>query len=438
MPDIARDYGGTGLRSMSWVLNAYAIVFAALLVTLGRTADRVGLRRGFVLGVVVFTAGSVACALSPGIGWLVASRVIQAVGAAALIPTSLALLVATTPPARRSGAVRAWSAMGAVAAALGPVIGGLLTEIDWRWVFIINVPIGVAAVVAAVRVLPEIRGDRAGPLPDVFGAVLLTVAVGAVAMGLVQSDAWGWTSAGVSGSFAVAAVAGGWFVARSRSHPSPIVELPLLRVPAFGRPTVVALLFSVGFLAMILSAALWTQTVWGYSALRTGLAIAPGPLMVPLLAVAAGPLVRRVGAGPVAAVGNLLLGAGVLWWVVRVDVTPHYVTDFLPGLVVGGAGVGLALPTLIAAATTALPAPRLATGSGVLNMARQIGAVLGVAMLVSVLGQPASPAAALDAFRDGWVAIVLTCVVAAIGAAFVRRETPASATARGHAATAVH
>jgi EmrB/QacA subfamily drug resistance transporter len=425
MPDIARDYAGTPLSSLSWVLNAYAIVFAALLVVLGRLADRGGLRLGFTLGVAVFTAGSVACALSPGIGWLIASRVVQAVGAAVLIPTSLALLLATTPVARRSGVVRAWSAIGGVAAALGPVVGGLLTEINWRWVFIINVPIGLAALVASFRVLPEIRGDRSEPLPDLLGAALLTVAIGAVALGLVQADEWGWTSTGVLGSFAVAIILGAWFVARSRSHPSPVVELPLLRVPAFSLPTIATLLFTVAFLAMIFSAALWAQNVWGYSALKTGLALAPGPLMVPLLAVGAGPVVKRVGAGPVAAVGNVLLGLGVLWWVVAVEAKPDYSADFLPGLIVGGIGVGLALPTLIAAATTALPPQRLATGSGVLNMARQIGAVLGVAMLVSVLGRPASPAAAVDAFRAGWTAIVIVCGVAAVAALTIRRERPA-------------
>ncbi|MDT4986517.1 MAG: hypothetical protein QOI74_611 [Micromonosporaceae bacterium] len=428
MPDIGRDYHGASLSSLSWVLNAYAIVFAALLVVLGRMADRSGLRRGFILGLAVFTGGSVLCALAPGIGWLITARVIQAAGAAVLIPTSLALLLATTQPARRSAVVRAWSAMGGVAAALGPVIGGLLTQIDWRWVFIINVPVGVAALIASVRVLPEIRGEKSEPLPDVLGAALLTAAIGALALGLVQADVWGWTSVGVLSCFAATLILGGWFISRSRTHPSPIVELPLLRLPSFGRPTIATLLFTVAFLAMIFSAALWAQNVWGYSALRTGLAMAPGPLMVPVLAISAGPLVKRIGAGPVAALGNLLLGAGVLWWVLAVDPTPNYAVGFLPGLIIGGIGVGLALPTLIAAATTSLPPQRLATASGIINMARQVGAVLGVAMLVSILGSPATPAAAVDAFRRGWVAIVVVCAIAAVAAIAIRRVAPAPVT----------
>jgi EmrB/QacA subfamily drug resistance transporter len=425
MPDIGRDYHGASLSSLSWVLNAYAIVFAALLVVLGRIADRSGLKRGFILGLAVFTGGSILCALAPGIGWLITARVIQAAGAAVLIPTSLALLLATTQPARRSGVVRAWSATGGVAAALGPVIGGLLTQIDWRWVFIINVPVGIAALIASFRVLPEIRGEKSEPLPDILGAALLTAAIGALALGLVQADVWGWTSVGVLGCFAGALVLGGWFIARSRAHPSPIVELPLLRLPSFGRPTIATLLFTVAFLAMIFSAALWAQNVWGYSALKTGLAMAPGPLMVPVLAISAGPVVKRIGAGPVAALGNLLLGAGVLWWVLAVDASPNYAVGFLPGLIVGGIGVGLALPTLIAAATTSLPPQRLATASGIINMARQVGAVLGVAMLVSILGSPATPAAAVDAFHNGWIAIVVVCAVAAVAAIAIRRVAPA-------------
>jgi EmrB/QacA subfamily drug resistance transporter len=421
LPDIGRDFDGADLGALSWVLNAYAIVFAALLVVAGRLADRSGHRRGFILGLAVFTVGSILCALSPGVGWLVASRVIQAAGAAVLMPTSLALLLATTPPQRRAGVVRAWSAVGGVAAALGPVLGGLLVELDWRWVFLINIPVGVFALVASTRVLPDVRGQEAGPLPDILGAAILTVAVGALALGLVRADDWGWTSANVILSFAVTVVLSVWFIARSRKHASPIIELPMLRLPTFGPATVAAMLFTTAFAAMILSSALWCQNVWGYSAIKTGLALAPGPLMVPALAIGAGPLVKRLGPGPIAAVGNLFLGAGVLWWVLAVDTSPSYAADFLPGLIIGGIGVGLALPTLVAAATTSLPPQRLATGSGIVNMGRQLGAVLGVAVLVSLLGSPDTPAAALSAFQNGWLSIVIISAIAGVAAIAIRR-----------------
>ena len=181
---------------------------------------------------------------------------------------------------------------------------------------------------------------------------------------------------------------------------------------------------------------LWCQQVWGYSALRTGLALAPGPLMVPALAIGAGPMVRRVGPGPVAALGNITLGTGVVLWATQVGLRPHYVTRLLPGMLLGGIGVGLALPTLIAAAATALPPQRFATGSGVVNMARQIGAVLGVAILVSILGPARGPAAALTAFQHAWVATGIIGGVAAVASVALRRQPAPAPTGAAAAAGA--
>jgi len=246
LPYIGEDYHGASLGSLSWVLNAYAIVFAALLVVAGRLADRGGHKAGFQIGLGIFTLGSALCAVSPGVGWLVGSRVVQALGAAVLMPTSLALLLATTPPQRRAAVVRAWTAIGGVAAALGPVAGGLLVQADWRWVFLINIPVGVVALLAGGRVLPSIPGDDpSAPLPDILGAVVLTISIGALSLALVKGNEWGWSSGRVIGSLVTAAVLAGWFVARSARHPSPVVELPMLRVPAFATATVAGMLFMV-------------------------------------------------------------------------------------------------------------------------------------------------------------------------------------------------
>ena len=316
LSDIGADFHGTSLDSLSWILNAYAIVFAALLVVAGRLADRGGHREGFLAGLVVFTGGSLLCAVAPDIGFLIAARAVQAVGAALLLPTSLALLLAVTPPARRTTVVRAWSSVGGAAAALGPVLGGLLVNASWRWVFIINVPIGVAALVLGLRVLPRTPGTGRGtPMPDLAGAGLLTVAVAALSLALVEGDDWGWTTPGPLAGFAAAAVLGALVVARSARHPSPVIELPMLRIAQFSLATVAALLVMVCFVAMILSIMLYCQDVWHYSALRTGLAFAPGPLMLPPIVAASTPLIRRVGSGPVAALGCLFLGGGVLSWV---------------------------------------------------------------------------------------------------------------------------
>lgn len=426
LPSIGRDFGGASLAGLSWVLNAYAIVFAALLVPAGRLGDRAGQRRVFLAGIAIFTVASAACAAAPDLAVLVAARVLQAAGAAALIPTSLALLLAATPPDRRAGRVRAWAAVGGVSAALGPVAGGLLVQLNWRWVFLVNLPIGAAALLAGTRVLPHPPARDSEPLPDLLGVLLLTAGVGGLAGGLVEGPTWGWSSARVIALLAGAAVAIGWFLWRCSHHERPLVELHLLRIPAFRSASAAVFVFSIGFAAMLLSNVLWCQTVWHYSALRTGLAIAPGPAMVPALAVGAGPLARRIGPAPVAAAGNLLFAAGLLWRVFTVSVTPHYAVDMLPSMLLTGMGVGLTLPTLISASTTALPAARFGTGSALVNMARQVASALGVAVLVTLIGAPATAADAAAAFRHLWLVTAAASVLAATAAAFVRRPPPPS------------
>lgn len=292
VPALGDAFDGSSLSSLSWVLNAYAIVFAALLVVAGRLADRYGHRRGFLLGLAVFTVASALCAVAPGVGWLVAARALQAAGAAALMPTSLALLLVNTPAERRPRAIRSWAAIGGIAAGLGPVVGGVLVEADWRWVFLVNVPVGVIGLLAGARLLPDARPHREGPFPDLVGAVLLTLAIAALALALVKADAWGWSSPGVLVPLIATAVLAAGFWIRSARHPAPVVELPMLRSRVFATATLAALLFTVAFAAMLLTSVLWCQQVWGYSAIRTGLAIAPGPLVVPVLAVLSGPVVR--------------------------------------------------------------------------------------------------------------------------------------------------
>src|SRR6476619_3301560 len=193
LPKIAHDFGSAGLGDLSWVLNAYAIVYAALLVLFGRLADRYRRDRGFLLGVAVFVAASAACGAATSLPMLVAFRVVQAAGAALLTPTSLGLILATTTPERRHGAVRTWAAVGGIAAALGPVIGGVLVAASWRWVFLVNVPIGLLALFVGWRRLPNVAG-HAVPTPDPLGAVLITGGIGALSLGLVKGGAWGWGS----------------------------------------------------------------------------------------------------------------------------------------------------------------------------------------------------------------------------------------------------
>src|SRR5450631_1642467 len=329
LPAIARDLGTRSLGDLSWVLNGYAIVYASLLVLAGKLADRHRRKYGFLLGVAIFTAASAACGAASSVAMLIAFRLVQAAGAALLTPTSLSLVLASYPPQRRSGAVRAWTATGGVAAAFGPVIGGLLVAASWRWVFLVNVPIGIAALVVGWRRLPDVPGHPV-PRPDALGAVLVTGGVAALTLGIVKGSDWGWGSALIEGTLAGAAVLIGLFVLHCLQSRNPLIHPSLFRSRAFTGASLVALFFSVSFGAMLLSIVLWEQGVWGWSALRTGLAIAPGPIMVPLMSfVVAGRLIARYGPAWVIALGSVAFGAGVAWWALAIGIQPNYASDVL-------------------------------------------------------------------------------------------------------------
>jgi EmrB/QacA subfamily drug resistance transporter len=439
LPDMARELGGHSLSGVSWVLNGYAIVYAALLVLLGRLSDRHSRRTGFLIGVAVFTVASAACGAATSVPMLVAFRVVQAAGAALLTPTSLSLVLATSAPERRHGAVRAWTAVGGVAAALGPVVGGLLVAASWRWVFLVNVPIGLAALVIGWRRLPEVPGHPA-PRPDAFGALLVTGGVGALTLGLVQGRGWGWGSTATVAVLAVSVVALAAFVARCLRHHNPLVDPALFRSRAFSGASFIATLFSIAFGGMLLSVVLWAQDVWGWSALQTGLSIAPGPLMVPLFSfLIAGRAIARFGPGLVSSVGSALFAAGVAWWALAVGLRPDYAGEIVGGMLLTGIGVGLTLPTYMATAAASLPPQAFATGSAVINMLRQVGLAVGVAVLIAVLGSSTVPSERLSAFQHGWTVIALTSLVSSVvgGVVLARRRRIGPAIAPVAAAPAI-
>jgi EmrB/QacA subfamily drug resistance transporter len=403
LPQMADDLGSGQISDLSWVLNAYAIVYASLLVLFGRLADRFPRERGFLVGVAIFVIASAACGAATSVPMLVAFRIVQATGAALLTPTSLSLILATAPAERRQTSVRIWTAVGGMAAALGPIAGGLLVAASWRWVFLVNVPIGLTALWVGWRRLPHVPGHPV-PRPDAIGAVLITGGVGALTLALVKGGDWGWGSAGTIAALAAAISALALFALHTATARNPMIDRALLRIRPFTGASLIALLFSIAFGALLLSIVLWEQTVWHWSALSTGLAIAPGPLMVPLFGfLIAGPLIARFGAGPVIAAGQAIFAAGLVWWALAAGVQPDYVGDVLGGMILTGIGVGLTLPTMMAAAASSLPPQSFATGSAVVNMFRQVGLAIGVAILIAVLGSPASPAAALAAFQRSWV-----------------------------------
>ncbi len=234
LPQMGRDFQlrGGALADLSWILNGYAIVYAALLVLFGRLAERYRRERAFLLGVAIFVAASAACGAASNLPMLVAFRIVQAAGAALLTPTSLGLILATFPPERRHGAVRAWTAVGGFAAALGPVIGGVLVAASWRWVFFVNVPIGLIALTVGWRRLPHVAGHRA-PAPDALGALMVTSGVGALSLGLVKGGAWGWTNGRTIASLALAATALGLFTVHVARHRNPLIDRALFRLRPF-------------------------------------------------------------------------------------------------------------------------------------------------------------------------------------------------------------
>jgi len=345
-----------------------------------------------------------------------------------MVPTSLSLLLAAVPAPARPQAIGTWSAVGALGAALGPVIGGLLVQVSWRWVFWINLPVGIAAALLAVRLLPESRDEGAAEhRPDVLGAGLLAVAVGLVAFALVEAPDYGWGSARFLGLVAAACAAGGAMVFRSGRHPAPVLELDLLRARTFSGAFVASVLYYAGFSAFVLCSVEFLTGVWHYSAVRAGLAIAPGPLMVlPFARVVAPRLGKWLGgAGRVAVLGCLTGAAAQALWLARIQVHPAYLTHLLPAQLLGGAGVGLAIPSLLGAGSASLPPARFGTGSGVLNMARQVGTVLGVAGLVAIL-DTLSPADPVAAFRHGVVLTITFFAAAAVAAGvLLTRSQPA-------------
>jgi EmrB/QacA subfamily drug resistance transporter len=425
-PDLEASYPRASQASLAWVITAYAIVFGALLVTGGRTGDRIGRKRTFLTGLWVFLTGSLLCGIAPNVATLIASRVLQGVGAAFLVPASVALLIGAYPAERRTQMVALWGGVGALAVATGPSLGAAIVSAGgWRWAFFVNVPIGVALAFVGRRVLDESKTTQASGRPDYIGVVLVTAAVGALVLGISEGATWGWSDPRIVGAFAAAAVMGTSFVRRSQHHPEPVIDLTLFRDRSFVTANLATFVYAAGFFAMLLGNILFLTGVWHYSIMRAGLAVTPGPLVVAVIAGPAGRLAGRVGFRRVIPVGAAFFTAGLLWYVSVVDATPSYLAHWLPGTLIVGLGIGLTFPVLSAAAVSSLPAHRYAVGSAVNQTARQVGGAIGVAVLVMLLGTPASVADRVTRFHHVWFYGALTALAAGVLGALI---PPRSAT----------
>ena len=407
--DVRGDFAGASVGAATWLITIYAVVFAALLAPAGRVADVVGRRALLLAGVGAFTMFSLACALAPSLEALLVSRALQGAAAAAMIPASLAVVLVDAPPERRARAIGLWSAAGALAAAAGPALGGVLVDtVGWRALFLVNVPVGLA-IVAGTRLIPR-SAPRRGRLPDASGTLLLGAGIGAAALGISQGPDWGWGDARTVGALAGAVLAVAVALRRSTRHPAPALETQLWRSRPFAAANLASLLYGAALFPWMLVGVLFLIAVWGYSPLEAGLAMTPGALVAAVVALRSGPVVARRGPWAVIAGGALVLGAAGLLCVLALPEQPHFLGFWLPAGVLIGVGTGAIATGVSTAAALSVPPERFAAAVGLNQTGRQIGGALGVAVL----------AALLDGGGSGlgpFVAVYVFCTLATLAVA---------------------
>ncbi len=414
-------------RTLTWVFSAYNIAYAAGLLTAGRLADAFGRKRAFLGGLAIFMVGSLLCALAPSALFLVGARIVQALGGAILTPASLALVLPEFAVERRSAAIGIWGAVGGVSAASGPTLGGyLIDSFGWHSIFLVNVPLCLIAFFIGVRLLRESRDETAPRAVDYFGAVLAVSGVALLTLVIVQSDEWGWVSARSLLLLAVAVAILVAFMARCNTVAHPVLDLRLFKLPFVTAASLSGFVFTMGFFAMIFVNTQWLQMIWHYSPSRSGLAIAPGPIMAAIVAAPAGKLAQRVGHGRVVAAGSLIMATGIMGLNLWITETPHYWGMYFPLFALTGIGVGLCISTISSSATAFLPQPKFAMGSALNNTARQIGAALGVAVVSSMLVSAAKSDDPIAGFHNAWTFISVAVLLAgAAMLALFRRPTAA-------------
>jgi EmrB/QacA subfamily drug resistance transporter len=383
LPSIQRDLG-LSLEELEWVVTGYALTFAAFMLTGGKLADLLGRRRIFVAGLVVFTVSSLLCGLAGTAELLIAWRIVQGIGAALMNPATLSIIAAAFPPRERGRAIGLWAGVSALALAIGPLIGGLLTEhVGWGWIFFINVPVGVLAIGASYLFIDESRDQSEVQRVDVPGLVTSGVGLFALTYALIQANTYGWTSARIIGAFAVAAAALAAFVVIEMSSRVPMLDLSLFRNPTFSGANTAMLLIALAMFGVFFFVSLYMQQILGYSPVEAGLTFLPLTVLIIAVAPQAGRISDTVGARWIVGAG-LTLVAGSLALFSRLGQTATF-TDLLPGLLFGGVGMAMSMAPTTAAAMASVPVDKAGVGSAVLNSMRQIGGSIGIALMGAIV-----------------------------------------------------
>ena len=432
-PDIAATFADTGASELSWVLNAYTIVFAALLIPAGKVADRIGHRRVFLAGSALFTAASIACGLAPTAEVLIVFRVLQAAGGAALIPSSLALVMHAFAHDQLPRAVAIWGVAGAVAGALGPTLGAAIVEaFGWRWAFFINLPVGIYTVVAGRRSLRE-SSDPHTRIPSPVGVALVAMAAATISYAVVGSEDVGWFDERTLGLVAAGFVTALVFVAHQRRSDAPVLNLELFRIPNFTWANLAMLVFGTAFSALFLGSILFLTQVWDWSILRAGFGVAPGPIVVGIVAPRAGRLAATTGQRPLVMAGGALFAACGLFRLTMLGPEADYLRTYFPSMVLSGIGVGLVFPQLSSIVAQALPPNRRGVGGAALQAGRQLGGTFGVALTIALVGASTGGADLVASYEGIWWLIVIGGIVTSALVLPIRTAAPVGDRAGGPA-----
>jgi EmrB/QacA subfamily drug resistance transporter len=414
LPTIQEDLNAD-LSELEWIVAGYALAFASLMLTGGKMADAYGRRLIFVIGIAVFTLASLACGLADSGEMLIAARVVQGAGAALMNPATLSIIAATFPPAQRGAAIGIWAGVSALALAIGPLVGGLLTEhLGWNWIFFVNIPVGILGIGASFLLIDESKDETHERL-DIPGLVASGIGLFALTFGLIEANSYGWTSPEILGAFAVAAVALAAFVLLERHQHAPMLPLELFKNRTYVGANTVIFLVALAMFGVFFFVSLYMQNILGYSAVETGAAFLPMTILIILIAPLAGKTTDRIGSRVLMTVGMLCV-AGQLLSFSRLSADADF-WNLLPGLMVGGVGMALTMTPGAAAATRAVPVDKSGVGSAVLNAFRQVGGTMGIAVMGAIIAAAAGGERTVDAFMDGFHnALLVAALIALFGA----------------------